>query len=69
MLMTFLKHMFQNPGKGQEAAKGASVCALHCGKMTGIMASILRTLETNDIDRVNRAKSHIHGVEGVKALF
>ena len=70
MLMTLLKHTFQNGGQRQEAAKGypitrkviflyiaATVFALHLGKTTAIMSSILMTLVTNNINTVNRVKS------------
>ncbi len=42
----------------------ASVYVLHLGKMTWIMSSVLTTLETiqtNGINRVNRARSHTDG--------
>ena len=47
--------IIENGGQGQ-------VCVLRLGKMTGIMSSILTTLEANDINRVNRARSHTDGV-------
>ena len=34
----------------------ATLCALHLGRMTGIMSSVLTTLVTNDINRVLYSK-------------
>ena len=39
----------------------ASVYVLHLGKITGIMSSVLTTLETNDTNRVNKDRSHMDG--------
>ncbi len=39
----------------------ATVFALHLGKMTAIMSSVLKTLVTNDINAVNRVKSDTDG--------
>ena len=48
--------------KKQQKVSGKNICAsvyvLHLWKMTWIMSSVLTTLETNDINRVNRARSH-----------
>ncbi len=52
MLTTLLKCTFQNGGQSQSL-----LFALHLGKMTAIMLSVLTTLVTNDINTVNRVKS------------
>ncbi len=55
MLTTLLKHTMQNGGQGQ-------VMSSILKKVTGKMSSVLMTLETNDINRVSRARSHTDGV-------
>ena len=47
--------------KQQKVYIAAIVSALHLGKMTAIMSSVLTTLVTNDINTVNRAKSYTDG--------
>ena len=44
-----------------KAKKQQKVFALHLGKMTAIMSSVLKTLVTNDINTVNRVISDMDG--------
>ncbi len=64
MLTTLLKQTFQNGGKGIILC--SFVYVLHLWKMPWITSPVLTTLKTDDINKLNNARSH---TDGVRDLF